>query len=111
MNIELDHLAADIEKLSGAGAQPIDPSFIMSQASANVIAMLVFSERLATHEAFIRVNHCIHHCIASMELNPLAPYIGECASPLLCLHALCSVSFHFRFLLFWSAPIEVLHVS
>ena len=77
MNVELDHLAADIEELSGAGAKPIDPTFIMSQASANVIAMLVFGERLAAQEDFRHVNYCIHHCIASMELHPLALLLDE----------------------------------
>ena len=87
MNAELEHLVADIENLSGAGAgagggadaesKPIDPAFIMSQASANVIAMLVFGERLAAHEDFRRVNYCIHHCIASMELHPLARYLDK----------------------------------
>ena len=92
MNAELEHLAADIEKLSGAGAEPIDPAFIMSQASANVIAMLVFGERLAAHEDFRRVNYCIHHCIASMELHPLARLLDKCAisfaalSYVLCAH-------------------------
>ena len=78
MNVELKHLTAEIEELSGAGAKPIDLNFLMTYAQANVIAMLVFGERL-TQEDFILINYCVNNCIGSMDLNPLALLLDKCS--------------------------------
>lgn len=79
MNIELARLAADIEALSEGGTQPVDPAALMLQASANVIAILVFGEKLSEQADFRRVCDRIKVCLSGMDLHPLVPILGECA--------------------------------
>lgn len=79
MNVELGRLAADIETLSESGAKPLDPACLLLQASANVIAILVFGERLSERADFRRVCDRIKTCLSGMDLHPLVPILGECA--------------------------------
>lgn len=70
------------DSLEGWCGPAVDPEAAVSRAAANVIAVLVFGERLAQEPEFAEVNALIRGQLATVDLNLPAIILGRCACEL-----------------------------